>query len=553
MDVSRVSMVTPKVIDWRKLTAKDIIKYDAEGMEIPSQYLSWARSFQVDLEKNDTDETTYEMAVSKPANLKQQLKESATATKTSGDNMSGNPVQPENTQVQENKSPQDIKNRKTPKTEQPENKTGNIENSTKTPQTANIQNNSVNIQNNTPDKQNVTAENQNKTERNQNNTTAIQNNTKVAETAPVNENTAQNPASNDEEVNEVKNTGSEETGNTTAADKTTTEKSAEDNAAADETQTEENNSNQKSVEEMTAQEKIKYLEEQGYSDGKILRTFRDDSNTKGSAAEEGSGTVSGVQDTSNSTAETVESFMQQVMSDAQDLQKKIEQGTKKDRQSNIARLSEQLNQLGTSAQTTLSTYETSYLGYGMSISEQEPVGLTAVDFGDATVELSEPFLRNFWTYALGRSAKKAGESASKNGSKLQEDATSAAQANDSNAEAISGHQNTVMDLTGVKAVAAQPLEGDGKNSDTAKTETKTDTSDSGNATDKTGKTANKAKDDKEEKAPVVAKAEEKLKKGDNVESDDKKTDVEKKEEKIASGSLDEILKRKLRKGEEVSA
>ena len=32
-------------------------------------------------------------------------------------------------------------------------------------------------------------------------------------------------------------------------------------------------------------------------------------------------------------------------------------------------------------------------------------------------------------------------------------------------------------------------------------------------------------------------------------SDDKKTDVEKKEEKIAIGNLDELLKRKLRKGE----
>ena len=37
-------------------------------------------------------------------------------------------------------------------------------------------------------------------------------------------------------------------------------------------------------------------------------------------------------------------------------------------------------------------------------------------------------------------------------------------------------------------------------------------------------------------------------------SDDKKTDVEKKEEKIASGNLDELLKRKLRRGEvEVNA
>jgi len=553
MDVSRVSMATPKVIDWRKLTAKDIIKYDAEGMEIPSQYLSWARSFQVDLEKNDTDETTYEMAVSKPANLKQQLKESAAAATETDNNTSGTPAQPENTQVQDITNPQDIKNRNTKKQESLKNKTQNIENNTGNTQTAGIQNNTANLQNDTAAAQNTnTTDNQNKTENIQNNNiAAVQNSTKAAETAAGAENIQQNQTSNEEETQNVENTESEETGKTAATDKITTETSAA--ATTDETQTEEDNSNKKSVEEMTAHEKQKYLEEQGYSDSKILRTFRDDSRAKGSSAEEGSGIVSGAQDSSGSTAETVESFMQQVMSDAQDLKQKLEQGKKKDRLTNIARLNEQLNQLGTSAQTTLSMYETAYLGYGMSISEQEPVGLTAVDYGDTTVELSQPFLKNPWFYAMGRSAKKAGEYASQKGTKLQEDATNADRTNDANSESLSGHQNTVMDLTGIKAVATQPLEGEGKNSDTAQTATKTNTSDSGNSTNKTDKTADKTKTGKEEKEPVIAKAEEKLKKGDNVETDDKKTDVEKKEEKIASGSLDEILKRKLRKGEEVSA
>ena len=93
MDVSRISMITPKVIDWRKLTAKDIIKYDSEGMNVPSEYLSWAKSFRVDLEKNDTDETTYEMAVSKPL-VSQKVPKPAdttarrdTSTKTENDKM----------------------------------------------------------------------------------------------------------------------------------------------------------------------------------------------------------------------------------------------------------------------------------------------------------------------------------------------------------------------------------------------------------------------------------------------------------------------------------
>lgn len=65
MNVSRVEAISPKQIDWRKLTAKDIIKYEEQGIEVPSQYLQWAKQFRQDIEANDNDETTYEMATSK--------------------------------------------------------------------------------------------------------------------------------------------------------------------------------------------------------------------------------------------------------------------------------------------------------------------------------------------------------------------------------------------------------------------------------------------------------------------------------------------------------
>lgn len=486
MDVSRVSMVTPKTIDWRKLTAKEIIKYDAEGMEIPSQYLSWARSFRVDLEKNDTDETTYEMAVSKPASLKNAASQNIERNKN-GEAISAGQTDTENNTTEET---QDVNNNNTQNTQEPENnktdEIGTKENSEETDTTSQVQ----------------TAAN-------------TEENTDTSAAAEGEENT-------------------EETG-------------------------EETNSLQKAVEDMTAQEKLQYLQQQGKGDYDILKTFTDDSNTKSSAAEGGIGTVTGVEDASGNAAESVESFMQQVMSEAQELQQKLQQGKKKDRQSNIAHLNEQLNQLGTSAQTTLAMYEGSYINYGTTISEQIPVGDTAVDFGDMTIDLGEDWIKTHVLFdrSPGRRAKKAGKSAVSNGEKLQNETTNAVSINDANKDAIPGHQNTVMDLTGVKAVSAQSLEEQNADADTAKSETEKQNSDANNEIS-TDKTANemtqdpqKAKTEKEQKEPVIAKAEEELKKGDDTETDDKKTEVEKKEEKIASGSLDEILKRKLRRGLEV--
>lgn len=62
MDVTRIEAAPTKIIDWRRLTAKEIIKYNNEGVEVPPQYLSWAVDFRQSLEDNDKDETTYEMA-----------------------------------------------------------------------------------------------------------------------------------------------------------------------------------------------------------------------------------------------------------------------------------------------------------------------------------------------------------------------------------------------------------------------------------------------------------------------------------------------------------
>lgn len=61
MEVTRIGAISPQQIDWRRLTAKEIIKYEQQGVDVPTQYLQWAQEFRASLDSND--ETTYEMAI----------------------------------------------------------------------------------------------------------------------------------------------------------------------------------------------------------------------------------------------------------------------------------------------------------------------------------------------------------------------------------------------------------------------------------------------------------------------------------------------------------
>ncbi len=68
MDVSKISAISPKQIDWRKLTAPEIIEYKEQGVEVPTQYLQWAQDFMNDVNSSgQDDDTTYEVAHSQSA------------------------------------------------------------------------------------------------------------------------------------------------------------------------------------------------------------------------------------------------------------------------------------------------------------------------------------------------------------------------------------------------------------------------------------------------------------------------------------------------------
>lgn len=62
MDVSRIEAISPRQIDWRRLTANQIIKYQEQGVDVPSQYIQWAQNFVNSIYSDDV--TTYEKATS---------------------------------------------------------------------------------------------------------------------------------------------------------------------------------------------------------------------------------------------------------------------------------------------------------------------------------------------------------------------------------------------------------------------------------------------------------------------------------------------------------
>lgn len=62
MDVSRIEAYNPNKINWRDMTAKEILKYEKEGVHVPDVYTQWAHDFLNNIQKYDNDEITYENA-----------------------------------------------------------------------------------------------------------------------------------------------------------------------------------------------------------------------------------------------------------------------------------------------------------------------------------------------------------------------------------------------------------------------------------------------------------------------------------------------------------
>ena len=83
MDVSRIEAISPRQIDWRRLTANQIIKYQEQGVDVPSQYIQWAQNFINSIYSDDV--TTYEMSESNSNTISPQKTSVDTTTTTTSE------------------------------------------------------------------------------------------------------------------------------------------------------------------------------------------------------------------------------------------------------------------------------------------------------------------------------------------------------------------------------------------------------------------------------------------------------------------------------------
>ena len=68
MDISRIEAYNPSRIDWKRLTAKEIMQYENRGVEVPDVYLQWAHDFLNTVEAQRNDQVTYESAEAQARN-----------------------------------------------------------------------------------------------------------------------------------------------------------------------------------------------------------------------------------------------------------------------------------------------------------------------------------------------------------------------------------------------------------------------------------------------------------------------------------------------------
>lgn len=108
MDVSKIGPVSLNKINWRSLTAKEIIKYEQQGVDVPLQYLSWAQDFIASIYSDD--KTTYEMAKSTPDRSAPTTFVTTEPETESVEDSEGNSTTDESSTTDETETPEENKN-----------------------------------------------------------------------------------------------------------------------------------------------------------------------------------------------------------------------------------------------------------------------------------------------------------------------------------------------------------------------------------------------------------------------------------------------------------
>lgn len=89
MEISRIEAFKPSIIDWKNLTAREIVRYKSSGIDVPNLYYQWAISFLNEVENARKDDVTYQSAI---ADSRHSDKEISGASK-SGENQNKDEAQ----------------------------------------------------------------------------------------------------------------------------------------------------------------------------------------------------------------------------------------------------------------------------------------------------------------------------------------------------------------------------------------------------------------------------------------------------------------------------
>ncbi len=95
MEISPINSISVQTINWRNMTARQILEYNQIGIEPPDVYLNWATEFLNSVSAGQDDNVTYENAVTSPSGANNTEGENldsqdSVATDESGDSLDEN-------------------------------------------------------------------------------------------------------------------------------------------------------------------------------------------------------------------------------------------------------------------------------------------------------------------------------------------------------------------------------------------------------------------------------------------------------------------------------
>ena len=213
---------------------------------------------------------------------------------------------------------------------------------------------------------------------------------------------------------------------------------------------------------LTAKETREKMEQDGNSIWRIARTFRDISVVSAEISSEAELSSSSTEDSSNSEIETLESEMNSTFAQIEEIKSRMMNLKNKKNDttviSEIRKLNQQLKSLGINAQAQLAGYDTDFENFDVIISDNANIGDIAIDFGGETIDIGREIPLAPWFIGFANSVISAGEKARDNGEKSNDAAVQALSTNNDNISTADSYKEKIKAQTGIGAVKEEEID-----------------------------------------------------------------------------------------------